>query len=483
MKLNKLITVRVLVQLCLIAMLTVSCVDLNEDPPSDLSPQNFYSSEDEFNSALTGIIKALYSDWSGFDYGYDLILASGAEDVRSDADIFKNFDKLVPNDREVVIHDFWQKAYQAISNANTLIANLKNAENEKEEVIDAIEGQARFLRAFTYFYLVRFFGSIQLTTYENQNDVANVKQSTIEEVYTNAIIPDLLIAEEKLPLSFTEKGRPTRGAAKTLLAKVYLTMSGWPIKKPEIYYPLAMQKANEIMDSQNEYGYELEEDYADLWKQTNKLTSKEFIFTFYGSIAEEGLAGSHMDIATRYWGNGEGGWGDYYSETRFFDVFPDGLRKEATFTSVFADGTTFLEAKTQPHIAKYRDGGNRVGTNSEGFRPILRYADVLLIYAEAANYVNNGPTTEILNALNEVHVRAGLDRYPRGMTQQEFDKAVLDERAWEFACEGDRWHDLVRREKVVEANIDEYPNVKQSARLLPKPGTEIIPGILDQNEY
>jgi hypothetical protein len=478
MKLNKLIAV----YLCFVALFAVSCVDLNENPPSNLSPQNYYTSEDEFNSALTGIIKALYSDWSGFDYGYDLILASGAEDVRSDADIFKNFDRLIPNDREVVIHDFWQKAYIAISNANTLIANLQNAQNLREEVIDPIEGQARFLRAFTYFYLVRFFGQVQVTTYENQSDIAHVKQSAIEEVYTNVIIPDLKIAEEKLPLSFAEKGRPTRGAAKTLLAKVYLTMAGWPVKQPDVYYPLAMEKASEIMDSLDVYGYDLETDYADLWKQENKLTSKEFIFTFYGSIAEGGVGGSHMDIATRYWGNGEGGWGDYYSETRFFDAFPEGRRKEATFTSVFADGTTFLEALTQPHIAKYREGGNRVGTNAEGFRPVLRYADVLLIYAEAANYVNNGPTTGALNALNEVHIRAGLDRLPRGMMQQEFDKAVLDERAWEFACEGDRWHDLVRREMVVSANVDEHPNVKPSARLLPKPGTEIIPGILEQNE-
>jgi hypothetical protein len=483
MKSNKLTNVWMLLQTCLIATFTVSCVELNENPPSDLSPQNFYASEDEFNSALTGIIKALYSDWSGFDYGYDLILASGAEDVRSDADIFKNFDKLTPNDREVVIRDFWQKSYQAISNANALIANMGNAKNVRAEVADPLEGQARFFRAFTYFYLVRFFGAIQVTTYENQNDVANVKQSTVEEVYTSAIIPDLLAAEDKLPVSFAEKGRPTRGAAKALLAKVYLTMAGWPVKKPDVYYPLAMAKAWEIINPENRYGYDLEEDFANLWTQVNKLTSKEFIFTFYGSIAEGGAAGSHMDIATRYWGNGEGGWGDYYSETRFFEVFPEGARKDATFTAVFADGTTFIEAQTQPHIAKYRDGGSRIYTSAEGFRPILRYADVLLIYAEAANYVHNGPTTEALYALNRVHTRAGLEEYPRGMAQPEFDKAVLDERAWELACEGDRWHDLVRREMVVDANIDEHPHVKASARLLPKPGTEIISGILDQNEY
>lgn len=480
MKTNNIL--KVLLQLCVIAALMISCVDLNEDPPSDLSPKNFYSNEDELNAALTGITKALYSEWAGFDSGYDLILAAGAEDVSSAADVYKRFDQLKPNDSELVIYEFWKKAYQAISNANALIANLQNATDVKSEFKDNIEGQARFLRAFSYFYLVRFFGSIQVTTYENQSDIKNVKASTVEEVYLNAIIADLLIAEEKLPVSFTEKGRPTRGAAKTLLAKVYLTMAGWPVNKPEIYYKAAMEKSDEVIKNQSQYGYDLETDFANLWKQTNKLTSKEFIFTFYGSIAGGQGSGAHLDMSTRYWGSGEDGWGDFYSETRFYDIFPDGSRKDATFTSVFADGTTFREAKTQPHIAKYRDAGDRIIEDTEGFRPVLRYADVLLIYAESANYVN-GPTVGALDALNRVRTRAGLDTYRTGMSKQQFDKAVIEERAWEFACEGDRWHDLVRREMVVEVNFEDHPGVKPTARLLPKPGTELIPGMLNQNEY
>lgn len=466
--------------LCLIVPFTFSCVDLDENPVSDLSPENSYTSDTELNAALTGIVKALYSDWQGFDYGRDLILAAGAEDVKSHAEIYKNFDMLIPTDREQVIKDFWDKSYQAISNANTLISKLHNAKDISSEKLDAIEGQARFFRAFTYFYLVRFFGSVQVTTHENQNNIETVKQSTITEVY-DAIIADLTIAEEKLPISFSDKGRPTKGAAKTLLAKVYLTMTGWPLNDKSKYV-FARDKAQEVMDPM--YGYDLEEDYADLWKQSNKLTSKEFIFTFYGSIAEDGIAGSHMSLATRFWGNGEGGWGDYYSETRFYDAFPAGPRKDATFTSVFADGTTFIEANVEPHIAKYRDGGNIVGKNSdEGFRPMLRFADVLLIYAEASNYVNNGPDESAFAALNRVRTRAQLPLYSSSMTQSQFDKAVIDERAWELACEGDRWHDLVRKEMVVNANIDTHPGVKATARLLPKPGTEIIPGILDQNEY
>lgn len=465
--------------LCLIIPFTVSCVDLDENPLSGIPPENFYKTESELNAALTGIIKAIYSDWSGFDSGYDLILASGAEDVASYAGIYKNFDGLTPTDSELVIKSFWRKAYEAISNANTLIYKLPYAENIPEETIDHIEGQARFLRAFTYFYLVRFFGPIQVTSYESQENIEKVKQSSVAEVY-DAIIEDLSIAEQKLPVSFEAKGRPTKGAAKILLAKAYLTMTGWPVND-KLKYALARDKAAEVMNSES--GYDLEENYADLWKQSHKLTSKEFIFTFYGSIDGGDIGASHMLESTMYYDFGEKGWGDYFSETRFYNAFPDGPRKDATFTSVFADGTTFIQAGVEPYIAKYRDAGKRSYTGNEGFRPILRFADALLIYAEAANYVNNGPTDAALEALNRIRRRAQLPIYPANMTQREFDKAVLDERAWEFACEGDRWHDLVRKELVVEANISRFPAVKVTARLLPKPGTELIPGILDQNEY
>lgn len=466
--------------LFLTVLLAVSCVELDENPPSDLSSSNFAVSDEELNLLLTGAAKSLFTDWNGFDYGYDLILASGAEDLRSNADIFKDFDLLTPNDRETVILGFWKQSYKCISNVNTLIAGLPkfaDGNDPRKAKYELVEGQARFLRAFSYFYLVRFFGPVQVTTFENQNKVETVPQSTVQEVY-DAIVADLTTAEQELPISFGEKGKPTRGAAKALLAKVYLTMAGWPLNDKS-KYAKAKEKAGEVMGG--DYGYDLEPNYADLWKQAKKLTSKEFIFTFYGSVAQQGVAGSHMNLATRFWGNGEGGWGDYFSETRFFNAFPAGPRKDATFTSVFADGTTFSQAGVEPYIAKYRDGGNTVGTNSEGFRPMIRFADVLLIYAEAANYVNNGPTPEAINALNRVRVRAGLDPYPRGLSFEEFDRAVIEERAWEFACEGDRWHDLVRREMVVSANADRFPNLSANVRLLPKPGTEIIPGILEQN--
>ncbi|TLX71672.1 RagB/SusD family nutrient uptake outer membrane protein [Labilibacter sediminis] len=470
----------------MVSLVSVGCskVELDENPPSLLNPDNFFTTEGEFNAALAGAFRPLYSDWVGFDYAYPLIMTSGAEDVRSDAGIYINFNRLTPTGDDQALIEVWKQFYQTIANANTIIGNLSNAENISEDKLNEIEGQAKFIRAFSYFYLVRWFGEVQLTTFENQKDVETIKQSSVAEVYAS-IIENLKDAETKLPESFEEKGRPTKGAAKTLLAKVYLTMAGWPLEQSE-YYTLAKEKAGEVIGM-----YELEPDFAGLWKEENKLTNSEFIFTFYGSIRDGGVSGSHMHTASRHWGNGEGGWGDFYSEDRFYNIFPEGPRKEASFTAVFADGTTWEDAGVQPHIAKYRDAGQTVGNNGEGFNVLLRYADVLLMYAEAANMADGGPSTEALKAINMVRRRAmGLDintpdlsvDVPSGISQADFDKAVIEERNWELAFEMNRWFDLVRKKMVVEVNKDLHPNVSENNRLLPKPSAQLIPGILEQNQ-
>lgn len=477
---------KVYIFLVVTSVFIIGCtsVDLDENPPSLLSPESFYKTESDFQAALAGTYRPLYQDWLGFDYGYPLIMTSGAEDVRSDAGIFVNLDRLTPNGNDQSINAVWQQLYQCIANANVIIGNLNNSEDISEQTLGEIEGQAKFIRAFSFFYLVRWFGEVQLTTFENQVDIENLPQSSIENIYAS-IIEDLKDAENKLPESFSDAGRPTRGAAKALLAKVYLTMTGWPLEDVS-YYSKAKDKAEELLGK-----YSLESNFEDLWKEENKLSNSEFIFTIYGSISSNGISGSHMHTASRHWGNGEGGWGDFFSEDRFYNIFPEGPRKDATFTDVFADGTSWEDAGVQPYMAKYRDAGETIGNNGEGFVVLLRYSDVLLMYAEASNMTDGGPSEAALSAINQVRRRAnGLDPntpdtsvdIPSGMSQSEFDKAVIEERNWELAFELNRWFDLVRKKMVVEVNQDVHPSVSQYNRLLPKPSAQLIPGILEQNE-
>ena len=146
-------------------------IELEENPPSLLSPDSFFTSESEFQAALTGTFRPLYQGWEGFDYAHPLIMTSGGEDVKSLAGIFLNLDRLSPNDADLNIQLVWKRLYRTIGNANVIIGNLKNAKDIPTDKLNAIEGQAKFIRAFCYFYLVRWFGEVQLTTSENQADI------------------------------------------------------------------------------------------------------------------------------------------------------------------------------------------------------------------------------------------------------------------------------------------------------------------------
>ncbi len=465
---------------------TVGCldIDLDENPPSILGPSTFYKTEGDFQAALAGTFRPIYGSGEGFDFDPPFIMTSGAEDIRSDADIFKDLNRLNANGEDFSIIRVWKRLYETISNANAIIGNAENAEGISQEKLDEIDGQAKFIRAFSYFFLTRWFGEVQLTNFNNQQDIENIPQASVNQIY-DEIVSNLKDAETKLPASFSEPGRPTKGAAQALLAKVYLTMAGWPLEQTA-NYELARDKAKEVISSGV---YSLLPNFSDLWKQETKF-NEEHIFGFYGSIAQNAISAGHLHFATRHWGNNEGGWGDFYSEDRFFEAFPEGPRKEASFTSVFADGTTWQEAGVQPHIAKYRDSGNLIGWGGEDFTILLRYADVLLIYAEAANMAEGGPSNEALEAVNQVRRRAmGIDintpddsvDLPSGMSQSEFDEAVLAERNWELAFEFNRWFDLVRKRMVVEVNKKFHPNVSENNRWLPKPSAQLIPGMLEQN--
>ncbi|GFS19248.1 RagB/SusD domain protein, partial [Elysia marginata] len=404
-------------------------ITLEESPPGLLIPGNSKLSKTEMQGLLSGVFQALYSEWKGFDCPYPIVMTAGGEDVKASAEVYKNFDQLSATAEESLISTLWKSLYKSITNANGLLKEITSNNIEKnvqEEDVDQAEGQARFIRALAYFFLVRWFGEVQLITPENQSKFKTVKQSEISDIY-KYIVNDLKIAEGKLPTSFQERGRPNQYAAKALLAKVYLTMAGWPLEDTS-NYALARDKAKEVMDSGV---YKLEANFEDLWSHSKRLTNKEFIFAFYGSVDSQGIAGSHLHIASA--SPSSDGWGDFFSERRFVESFPPGdARKSASITD--EDGGKF-------YTKKYLDAGNTVGNNGEGVTVLLRYADVLLIYAEAEN-AHSGPSPSAYAAVNKVRKRAKLADLSNKLSQEDFDKAILNERKWELAFEMNRWFDL-----------------------------------------
>lgn len=470
------------------------CVDLNEDLTGQPTQDKFFKTATDFKSFINGAYTPLIKIY-GEDAPY--VATAGGEDITTNVPRWKGFAtiniKEVSNPDEVT-NILFNGFYTTISSCNTLLQIIKENTVVPANELKPIEGEARFLRAFSYFNLVRWFGDLPLITEDNQVNAAKEPQSTIAQIY-DFIIEDLKISETVLPEQQKDASVPTRWSAKALLAKVYLFSAGYPLQKSE-HYVLARDKAGEVIDqnqnsdqSLNQYG--LETNFYDLWIWNNRYINKEFMFALYAS-ADNGTGG-YVNRAVRPEDSREGGWGDFTSDSAFYAKFPkeNDARVKGTFYLTMRDGKDWKETRLkQPYVGKLRDGGLRSGgyagpplaNKADGFYCMLRYAELLLIYAEAANMAEGSPSEKAYWAINEVRQRAGLIELS-GLSKDDFDKKVLDERNWELAFECNRWFDLCRRE-LFEAV---YPTitVEKYKYLLPKPYEQlgIMQGLRQNQGY
>lgn len=471
-------------------ILSTSCADLTENLTGQPTVDKFFQTLTDFNSYITGAYTPLI-----LLYGTDMPYAAsaGAEDVNTPVIRWKGFEQVNINtvgNPDEVTDELWNSYYTSISACNTLIKIIGENTKLSPDELSPIGGEAHFLRAFNYFQLVRWFGEVPLLTEENQDNAAKEPQVSVARIYEQ-IVSDLKNAELTLPLSQDDPGRPSRWAAKALLAKVYLTMAGFPLNETSCY-ALARDKANEVI---SEKVYTLEKVYSQLWLWSNRKINSEFIFALYAS--SDNATGSYIHQAVRPTDHGENGWADWTSDKRFLETFPvgDGSRLSGTFYTRMRDGASWEDTNVaQPYVGKYRDAGPKSGgysgiataNKADGFFCMLRYADVLLIYAEAANLAEGSPSKAAYDAINEVRERAGLTKLS-GLTPAQFDKAVLDERNWELAFECNRWFDLCRRHILKETLEAYYPEAKIDDHnyLLPKPSDQmtIMTGIVQNPGY
>lgn len=469
---------------------SAGCADLTENLTGQPTEDKFFQTLTDFNSYIAGAYTPLI-----LLYGTDMPYAAsaGAEDINTPVIRWKGFEQANINtvgNPEEVTDELWNSYYTSISACNTLIKIIGENTKLSADVLSAIDGEARFLRAFNYFQLVRWFGEVPLLTETNQNNAAKEPQSSVAQIY-ELIVSDLMSAEQTLPTTHEDASRPSCWAAKSLLAKVYLTMAGFPMNETS-YYALARDKAYEVI---GEDVYSLEKDFSQLWLWSNRKTNSEFIFALYAS--SDNATGSYVHQAVRPSDHGENGWADWSSDKRFMETFPagDGSRLKGTFYTKMIDGVSWENTNlAQPYVGKYRDAGPKSGgyygtataNKADGFFCMLRYADVLLIYAEAANQAEGRPSKAAYDAINEVRERAGLAKLS-DLTAIQFDKAVLDERNWELAFECNRWFDLCRRHILKESVVVYYPEAKIDDHnyLLPKPSDQmtIMTGIVQNPGY
>jgi hypothetical protein len=438
--------------------------DLLEHPKS-LAVETFYNTAADVEAAVNAIYPPLRStDIMGayvaelepyVDYGF----ARGSFAVLND---FAGLDATHTSQ----VGKAWAAFYLSIRNANLVIKNAPNGKEISEADIARYVAEAKFLRAFDYFHLVRSWAGVPLRTEANLTEI-NVKRSPVDSVYA-LIISDLKYAETNLPDKQNMAGRPSKWAAKTVLADVYLQLEK---------YADAANEAEQVIQS-NKYALVPISSTNDLQKIFGSdagITKEEiFYIEFSNQTGFSNIWPMYINHpATKLLG--QGGWFGFYTDSSnvvFSNWDNNDLRKGLWYPWSFGLGNTTLLNK------KFIDPGPKAGNPATWYR----YADLLLIYAEAACKANNGPTAKALEALNEVHRRA-YGRNPTSPSDVDFKLSdydessfidqVIKEYGYEFQYEGKRWLELKRTGKAQEIIMaTKGKTIAQKNYLFPIPAAE-----------
>ncbi len=417
------------------------------------------------------------------------------------------------------IDGLWRGYYAGISRTNNALNALAQAALDTG-TIRIRSAEMRFIRGYLYFNLLRMFGGVPIVltvpTGPRETDSSFYVRATDSAVYNKAIIPDLQYAVNNLPLKSkqTDLGRATKGAAETLLAKVYLYLKNWP------------QAYNLTLDVINSGQYGLEPDYSKIWRQAGDNDPLESVFEIETGIfggADNGIPeycefqgprqDNGMGSPTTPWNNpnawnptNDGGFGFDMPTQNLVDAYePGDVRKAATIISLPEGGPpdTLYDGFVVPTmtgptaygpIAYYNykawHSENRLNQievfyGNRGLKQknvhILRYGEVLLINAEAANELSNSGMA--IADLNQVRQRANLGP-TTAASQSTLRTAIWNERRVELAMEHDRFWDLVRQGRaaqVMQASGKNFTANKNE--LLPIPSAEIAisGGRLSQN--
>lgn len=457
--------------LSVIATFTIlfnSCEEfLMEEPKAKLSPESFYKNVDDLEVAVKGLYDPLYTErgnMPGAHRSFQMHMAGDdlTTHPASNKAQWRAVDRFdVLSTTFLIEKTAWKLPYKVITQANAIIEAKEGIEGDEDE-INKFMAVAFFWRGWAHFYSSRFYNDVPIITTTLFDP--EQKRDPVLEVYQQ-VESDLTEALKYLPESWVEDTYPSSWAAKMLLADMYMTWAGWPVKDAS-KYAMAAQLAKDVMDNS---GAELLEDFADLWKYDPYGTydhHKESIWEIvYATNEEIGTNGRARVLGRNFVPENEKqGWSDFFCEIGFFNRYPESYRKEITFhTEIVVDDTTVIPwtqyTTAHPYYAKYRGNYEYPGTHTvqsgDNFE-VYRFADALLMYAEA-KAMSDGPDATAYEAVNMVRRRAhkldiytpndSVDLQP-GLDAIAFRDSVLDEKAWEFAAEQRRWYDLIRTEKV-----------------------------------
>ncbi len=456
-------------------MLTLtSCEDfLRETPTGALTTSSTVSSPEIARAFVDGAYANLNTfnngggGWGGNNASL-LEFMTGKADGNSQTEAFK-FYNMEYDSRAFYIDNWWSGMYSGIARANLAIQKVGEITTLDATTRNNMVAEARTLRALYYFQLVRMFGDVpKLTELVTQLSEVQTARSSVKEIYDDIIIPDLLEAEKStLPWRQTS-GRVSMGLIKSLLADVYLTYAGYPVQGGNQYYAESAKRSKEVIDSGV---FTLFKEYTDMINPANR-NQGEFIFQVQH---EKDIRHNGLTPVTLPTLRGIAAYSDEYGglipRKEFVESYEQGDKRtrEKQFYYTFYKGHPSDYPIGDPRRERLDLGGYYIykyfdkqaidnDAKSTLNYTIYRYADVLLMYAEAANRAQGGPTPEATAALNQVRSRAELP--PVTATSMEaFERAVWAERYYELAYEGKIWFDMIRTRKVrndITKNWDDF---------------------------
>ncbi|MDG3581209.1 RagB/SusD family nutrient uptake outer membrane protein [Galbibacter pacificus] len=485
--------------------MAVSCSDdyLELEPQTNLNEKSFFKTPTQIEQAVNGAYVPLrnltnleywvFAEMRSDNTTFQFYQADRGLENRGLVDYF-----LTDASHDLSMGGLWNGSYDGIARCNAVLENIDKIEGLTASKKNQFIGEVKFLRAFYYYNLVLQFGGVplELSTTQDPGEANSDGRASKDAIY-ESVIADLMDAENLLPKTYgdIDRGRATSGAAKTLLAKVYM------IQKK---YTEALTVLKGIT------GYSLvtgsDESYKDVFNPNNKGNT-EIIFAVQYLGSEEGQGSNFMyQFAPNNSGNivtgdpqmlnlnSGSGWNTPTQD--MIRAYEEGdLRKDISMQEGFVDNDgNFVN---QPYVSKYNFGFDLSGSTSVNF-PTFRYADVLLMMAECLNeqaYVANGEAFDLVNQIRE---RAGLEDLTvvDAGNQEAFRNAVFHERRIELAFENHRWYDLIRSGNAVEVmnahgeeeqtlRADIIPagayNVSENKLLLPIPQRAVTLDGLEQN--
>lgn len=422
----------------------IACEDeiINLSPLSELNTNNFYQSEVDFNNALIASYDAL-QEKNKIDFIMSEIKSDNGTEMKYQYE--KDIDNFSVSETNELVSQFWKIAYKGIFRTNIILDKISDADfdDQKKELIIA---QAKFIRAYIYFDLVRYFGDVPLVTKVLKlSESIEVKRNPVEEVY-QLIETDLKDAAAILPSVYTAStdiGRATKGAANALLAKVYLTRKNYSESKTLL----------EAVIGDTQAAYQLLPSFSNVFSVSNQ-NNKEIVFAIqYSNGTGDGNTFMNDFGPGTIGSDVSPGVGSEHNKPtvdliRAFE--PGDTRKAVTLREYVVHPTTHDTTNT-PYNRKFL--ANQLMNDSGLDWPVIRFSDVILMYAEVLNELNDLPGA--ITQLNKIRERAfgnqlhnfNISSIP---TKEVFRTKVLNERRVELAFENQRWFDLIRTGKAVE---------------------------------